>query len=777
MGIAGIRPANRRDAGPASLDSARQAGRAKWLGQILGGPIFVVALSVCVGSLAAQTGAGDAIGESGWLELARGDSVSLGRDSDVASWIAGPLHRNLGLAAGDRLEVASEARRIGHATVYAIRQTVNGLPLEYRESRLVLDGERRPVSLLGRHSPSPRAPPLQPTLDLSRASAAADVSDVYEATGRLVYWPDGSGMRLSYRIEGVFGGGQSPFERVYVDAHSGAVLERLPLMHTGLDRRVYDWHSICQVLLANGLDPFSSFLQSPEAQQLVVHARLGEPHRIEGSGVAGHHSVDRAFDMLGDFHRYLLSVLQMDSIDDAGQTLHAVVNLRFHARSGDSPQCFGDEFQAFWHDGLNFIGLSRPSLDYPEVVGHELGHGLVSSGSGLIYQNQPGALNEALADAIGVGFRAWRAGGGDLDASLPEDVWTLRFPGGVARDMRSPKSVHSRYPDHFSDYVRTPDDHGGVHVNSSIINQAFYLLAEGGRHPNRSVGPEVPGVGMAKALEIYGHAASALLFPNATFRDARGALAQAAELLYGESSREWVATHLAMDAVGIPGYWTRPVPAEPEPAPESDPEPVPANAPGPVTRPEPPRSSDPERQPQSGPPMPAASDPPATLRTTPALALAAIGLAIVFLAVAFLRANRIPAGGPQSDSDLNSGNVGSGLKSSDAVSPEFAVPPLVTLTPTDGSAGIDLRRDLLGSREGIVIGRDAELCHVQIRDPKVSRRHLRLCAASGGILVEDLNSSMGTQIDGEGLEPFRPAELQSGQAVRIGSHLFHLRLR
>ena len=35
-------------------------------------------------------------------------------------------------------------------------------------------------------------------------------------------------------------------------------------------------------------------------------------------------------------------------------------------------------------------------------------------------------------------------------------------------------------PNHYSLRYTGPDDNGGVHINSGIVNQAFYLAIEGG---------------------------------------------------------------------------------------------------------------------------------------------------------------------------------------------------------------------------------------------------------------------------------------------------------
>ncbi len=70
----------------------------------------------------------------------------------------------------------------------------------------------------------------------------------------------------------------------------------------------------------------------------------------------------------------------------------------------------------------------------------------------------------------------------------------------------------------------------------------------------------------------------------------------------------------------------------------------------------------------------------------------------------------------------------------------------------------------------LVIGRaDSDL---DIDDPQVSRRHLRLRCVSGGILVEDLDSSNGTFLDDRRLRA--AATVQSTAIIRIGQSKLEL---
>lgn len=185
-----------------------------------------------------------------------------------------------------------------------------------------------------------------------------------------------------------------------------------------------------------------------------------------------------------------------------------------------------------------------------DVVAHELTHGVTDYSSQLIYQNESGALNESFSDilATGVEFFAQEPGNGKLRADylLGEDL--LSF--GAFRSLANPQAMGD--PDHYSVRYTGSDDNGGVHINSSIVNHAFYLAIEGGT--NRVSGLSVNGVGPGRREEIervFYRAFVFMLPPDATFSVARAATIQAAVDLYGGGSDTATAMTQAWNAVGV----------------------------------------------------------------------------------------------------------------------------------------------------------------------------------------------------------------------------------
>jgi FHA domain len=62
--------------------------------------------------------------------------------------------------------------------------------------------------------------------------------------------------------------------------------------------------------------------------------------------------------------------------------------------------------------------------------------------------------------------------------------------------------------------------------------------------------------------------------------------------------------------------------------------------------------------------------------------------------------------------------------------------------------GILLALDWTGSEDELIIGRHHS-CDVVLTDPTVSRRHARLVFRDGGWIVQDLESTNGTRVNGQ----------------------------
>jgi Zn-dependent metalloprotease len=254
-------------------------------------------------------------------------------------------------------------------------------------------------------------------------------------------------------------------------------------------------------------------------------------------------AVNEAFDGLGDTWDFWEKVFSRDSIDDANMPMRGVVH-------------FGEEYpNAFWDgrrmvfgdgDGEIFTRFTK-ALD---VIGHELGHGVIEDEAALEYHGQSGALNEHIADVAGTMVKQHKLGqtADQADWLIGADIRGSDFHGDALRSMKAPGTAYDDpnlgkdpQPAHFKDYVRTLDDNGGVHINSGIPNRAFYLLATnlGGRSW------QAPGRIWYDALR------SPLLTPTSSFVAFARITHRAARQRFGTGSTEAKATREAWAEVGI----------------------------------------------------------------------------------------------------------------------------------------------------------------------------------------------------------------------------------
>ena len=276
---------------------------------------------------------------------------------------------------------------------------------------------------------------------------------------------------------------------------------------------------------------------------------------------------------LGDAHiysgytyDYYFKQMNRRGLDDANRRLqtmvHPVRRNDFALYVNTFPTFFANA--AYFGDGLMVYGVGLPpgitsngrSWDHAagalDIVAHEITHGVTDYSSDLIYQNESGALNESISDimATGVEFFFQPAGTGVMQAEYlcAEDV--VRGATNGIRSMATP-NVYG-HPDHYSVRFTGTADGGGVHINSSISNHAFFLAVEGGT--NRVSGLGVEGVGGANRTQIeriFYRAYMLLLPANATFATARSATIQAARDLYGAGSAPERAITQAWTAVGV----------------------------------------------------------------------------------------------------------------------------------------------------------------------------------------------------------------------------------
>lgn len=274
----------------------------------------------------------------------------------------------------------------------------------------------------------------------------------------------------------------------------------------------------------------------------------GSQARAEGDPPTGDVAVDEAYDYLGATWDLYYEEYQRNSLDDEGMRLDATVHF-----DQNYDNAFWDGRRMVFGDGDGEI--FERFTKAVDVVGHELTHGVIEHEAGLIYWDQPGALNESIADVFGslVKQHLLHQTADVADWLIGEGLFVPGAVDGVAlRSLRAPGTAYGfpnpdpvlgsdPQPAHMRDYVRTFSDNRGVHINSGIPNHAFYLLA------TKLGGYAWEGAG----LIWYRTLVSPFLRRGTKFTKFARLTAFTARQLFGPGSEEHEAVREAWSEVGI----------------------------------------------------------------------------------------------------------------------------------------------------------------------------------------------------------------------------------
>jgi thermolysin metallopeptidase-like protein/PA domain-containing protein len=199
---------------------------------------------------------------------------------------------------------------------------------------------------------------------------------------------------LAYEVE--VGNGGDVREFVYVDAHDGTVVHQITGIHDALTRRVYARAFGGPLLWREG-DPLPAL--DPDVTNLAVFG--------------------------ADTYHFYLNAFGRDSYDGLGSPMSMV-------RLDDGPSCPNAFASA------TFTSFC-PGVTYDDVVAHEWTHVYTSFTHGLIYEGQPGALNESYSDIFGESVD--RVNGPILDGPRTADRCSAVGSGAVALVVNAPAAL------------------------------------------------------------------------------------------------------------------------------------------------------------------------------------------------------------------------------------------------------------------------------------------------------------------------------------------------
>lgn len=344
----------------------------------------------------------------------------------------------------------------------------------------------------------------------------------------------------------------------FIDAQTGELLTNFSRITDARDRETY--------------------AQSPDCSGIPGTLVLDESGAV-GGAIPDAES-QQAHDFVGIVYDYFFNTHNRDSYDDAGATIVSSVHgippldlLSIICCGLGGTECCCNQMNAVWHPTLNQMiygdGGSDGTRSFNaftsglDVVAHELSHAINQysvlnggSPSGLDYNGESGALNEAFSDIFGamVDRDDWLIG---------EDLVISGYVSGAMRNMQDPTNgglydpsdaVNStrqgHQPHHYSNLYTGSEDAGGVHINSGIINHMVYLLSDGGTHSFSNI--TVNGIGRdATENIIYETLTGGHLTPTSNFLNMRQATLAATEIVYPGDAAKYASVWNAFVAVGI----------------------------------------------------------------------------------------------------------------------------------------------------------------------------------------------------------------------------------
>jgi len=268
----------------------------------------------------------------------------------------------------------------------------------------------------------------------------------------------------------------------------------------------------------------------------------GDLVRNEGDPASADIAVNEAYDGAGATRDFYKDIFDRNSIDDKGMCIVSSVH---YDQNYDN--AFWDGKQMVYGDGDG--DLFNSFTHCIDVIGHELTHGVTQYEADLVYNNQPGALNESFSDVMGILVKQRVLGqtADKADWLIGEGLFTPKVKGVALRSMKEPGTAYNdpvlgkdSQPGNMKNYVKTTSDSGGVHINSGIPNHAFYLAAVA-----------IGGNAWEKAGKIWYITLRDRLRPRSQFKDAAKATVQVAGDLFKAGSPEQKAVKKAWADVGI----------------------------------------------------------------------------------------------------------------------------------------------------------------------------------------------------------------------------------
>ncbi|MBI4407896.1 MAG: M4 family metallopeptidase [Candidatus Kerfeldbacteria bacterium] len=327
-------------------------------------------------------------------------------------------------------------------------------------------------------------------------------------------------------------------EYYYIDAQTGALVYQIHGVQHAITRQIYDCSYFDGNCYIDSTDPVTGYTYGRSEGQ---PARGDNPYWYIVDSLT---DTDNLYDNLGNVYNYYLTKFARngangnhgmgDGSNFAVADTTGLTYIDYYSLEADScPNAF--------FDGVGSMHYCDGYVTN-DISGHEYAHAvnyfsiLDANGApaGLSYTYEIGALNEANSDVFGEALEYYVTGAND---------WLIgaELSTGALRSMSDPTTY--TYTNEDGDAIPYPDrynsenlycgegDSGGVHLNSSVVNKAAYLMAMGGTFN----GCTITALGRDKEEAIFYRAQTTYYTTTTDFNQAYTALLAACADLYSNT--------------------------------------------------------------------------------------------------------------------------------------------------------------------------------------------------------------------------------------------------
>ncbi|MBS2017999.1 MAG: M4 family metallopeptidase [Deltaproteobacteria bacterium] len=486
--------------------------------------------------------------------------------------------------------------------VAAFQQRAGGLPIDRKLLTVAFRADKSIATISGATRPRAAEAVGTPALtaDAARAAVEADLKKRYPdfdskwiatpPTPASVLFPDGAGAKLAWALDVELASANVTTTYSYrIDAMGGGVLEafdvRAGVAGSGTD--VLGATRALRVSADNSKPGTWIMVQPAEGGRSAIATGSADTNQFplsspnlttwdqRPSALGGTGAAVSAHANLAEVQDYFRTRFKWSSYDNKGSPLKVFV----HDPSAK-------DLSAYWNPQTKSIhfddgsvhkgGPYKPFAAARDVCAHEYTHGVMQHripGNGLVNMNESGAINEALGDIFGA-FAEKAIGGGGRTELFGEAFFAPGF-----RDLAHPTNpkvaqnlteATYRTPDTYTKKFIGFSDGGGVHINSGIVANAWWLMTMGGTHDTTKL--EVKGgLGMQKSEDLWWNAVLEFQ-PTMGIPEAADITIATALRMYKETSPEfkavacaWVATEVVSEDEIKANYGVRCAPCiEPE---------------------------------------------------------------------------------------------------------------------------------------------------------------------------------------------------------------------